>query len=110
MLPSFAKETIEVQRIVYVEDDRGEYVTNSYDSHTIAGCSVQPGASVEFTDRRDTVQITATLYASPGADIQAGDKIICGGRRYEVDGEPTQWKSPTGRVSHTLAALKTWEG
>lgn len=110
MLPSFAKQTVTVLRPSYVEDERGNLVPGEYQSHSVPRCLLQPGASTEFTDGRDTVAITATLYLPPGADIQPGDRVKIDALTYEVDGEPQRWESPTGRVSHTVAFLKTWKG
>ena len=51
-----------------------------------------------------------TLYAPAGSDIKAGDRIEYGGKTYTIDGDPREWKSPTGVVSTVQCPLKEWEG
>ena len=112
MLPSFASETIVVRRAPLV-DVRGTKVRDwaNATEHEIAGVSVQPAStSREFGGRTTNVADGWTLYGPPGADIEAGDRIVYGGTTYEIDGAPYEWKSPTGRVSHVQAKLAEWRG
>lgn len=112
MLPSFCAETVTRLRPTLV-DKRGTRVLDwsSPDELPIGGCSVQPSASSRDLDGR-TIQVTEdwTLYAPPGSDIEAGDRIQWEDLTFELDGAPMPWKSPTGRVSHVWARLKEWSG
>lgn len=111
-LPSFCKETIQVSRAPLVRS-RGtsERDWASAKTHEVAGCSVQFGStSTDRTDPRDAIDSTAALFAPPGADILAGDRIACASGVFAVQGEPMPRTSPTGAVSHVECALERWEG
>ncbi|MBR2838987.1 MAG: hypothetical protein IKE55_09405 [Kiritimatiellae bacterium] len=112
MLPSFFDETVTVTRAP-LATVRGSQVRDwaNAESHAVAGCTVQPSTtSRDFEGRAGQASDEWRLYAPPGADVQAGDRIGCGGRDYEVDGVPYVWKSPTGRVTHMQARLVEWRG
>ena len=112
MLPSFCKDTITVKRAALV-DSRGTKVRDwaNAASFAVNGCSVQPSTSSRDFDGR-TTQVTEewTLYAPPGSDLQAGDRIEWNGLTFEINGAPMPWTSPTGRVSHVWARLNEWSG
>jgi hypothetical protein len=112
MLPSFAKETVTIVRPSWV-DERGKQIPdyeNPAETVTLANCSVQPGATSEVLEGRQNSTIRFSLYAPPGTVIGAQDAVIYDGVRYAVDGAGQSWKSPTGAVSHVVAALVDWEG
>ena len=112
MLPSWCNDSVMVLRAPLV-DSRGTKVRDwsQAASHVIGGCSFQPaGTSTDFTDVRQAVTFDATLYAPPGSDIEQDDRIVFEGVTYAMDGAPSPWKSPTGRVSHVQARLKVWSG
>lgn len=113
MLPSFCRDTVTVRRAVLVER-RGTTVPDwgSATSHIVSGCSLQEGgSSTEFGDaQRDPSESDATLLMPPGSDVRAGDRVSLNGRTWEVDGVPSDVKSPTGCVSHRRAKLKEWRG
>lgn len=112
MLPSWCDQTVTVWRAP-LEDSRGTKVRDwsQATSHAITGCSVQEAAtSADFAEVRQAVTYDATLYAPTGADIDEGDRIEHGGRMFAIDGIPYDWPSPTGRVAHRQARLKTWSG
>lgn len=78
----------------------------------VSGCSVQTpvtSTSMGMDGRTQTTQ-GGTIYAPAGADIQAGDRITWGGHVFTVTGEPCEWVSPTGRVSHLEAPIDYWRG
>ena len=77
---------------------------------TISGCSVQPSGTSLDQQGRFAVMDGLTLYAPAGSDIKAGDRIEYGGKTYTIDGDPREWKSPTGVVSTVQCPLKEWEG
>ena len=112
MLPSFCRDTVTRKRAQLV-DSRGSKVLDwsNPTSATISGCSVQPSTTTRDFDGR-AIQVTEewTLYAPPGSDIQAGDRIEWSSMTFEIDGAPMLWTSPTGRVSHIWARLKEWSG
>ena len=112
MLPSFCKESVTVVR-AKEKDSRGTKILDWSDTvrTALSGCSVQPNTSTRDFDGR-TIQVTEdwTLYAPPGADIKAGDRIEWESNTFEVNGAPMPWKSPTGRVSHMWARLVEWRG
>lgn len=113
MLPSWFNESVTVKRAPWVSV-RGttERDWPNATTHTVGGCHVQPsGGGTEFGElRAQAVQDGATLYAPPGADVQAGDRITCGMGTFVVDGDPSPWRSPTGAVSNVQVKLKVWRG
>lgn len=112
MLPRWCTDQVTVLRAPTVRE-RGSEVRDwaNAEAHAVAGCSVQPSNTGSDMDAREG-QVTDRwrLYAPPGADVQAGDRIQWGGHTFEVDGAPYQWTSPTGRVSHKQAMLVEWSG
>lgn len=112
MLPSFCRDAITVKRAQLV-DRRGTQVLDweNPQEFTVSGCSVQPNTTTRDFDGR-AIQVTEdwTLYAPPGSDIKAGDRIEWQGLTFEIDGAPMPWTSPTGRISHIWARLSEWRG
>lgn len=112
MLPSFCKDSVTVKR-AQETDKRGTKVLDwsNPTSSTLTGCSVQPNSSTRDFDGRE-IQVTEdwTLYAPPGSDIKAGDRIEWNSLTFEINGAPMPWTSPTGRVSHIWARLAEWRG
>ncbi len=112
MLPSFCRDTVTVSRAQLV-DKRGTKVLDwtSPETFTVNGCSVQPSTSTrDFDGRTLAVSEEWTLYAPPGSDLQAGDRITWRDTTFEINGAPMPWESPTGRVSHVRAQLAEWRG
>lgn len=110
MLPSFASDTIVRVRAVTVEDDHGDLSRDwaTSDRVTISGCLVQPGASQEILDNRESVSIAWTVYAPYGSDVVSTDRVEFEGVTYPVSGEPLRWRSPSGQLSHVVIALERW--
>lgn len=112
MLPSFCRDVVTVIRAPLV-DRRGTQVRDwaNATSIEIGGCSVQPSQSTrDFDGRTLSVSEEWALYAPPGADIRAGDRVSWRGVDYEINGAPMPWESPTGRISHIWARLSEWSG
>lgn len=112
MLPSFASDTVTIERAPLVES-RGTLVPDweSAQPHEAAGCSFQPAqGSSAWNDPRQASTVRAVLYLPPNSDIREGDRVRYGDASYSVDGAPLPWKSPTGRVSHVVASLVDWRG
>lgn len=106
---SFANETLVRLRAPQVMD-HGSLVSD-WDNATeepITGWSLQPGASAEDLQNRDSVRVDWTAYGPYDADVTAADKIRLPSGDYGVIGEPERWKSPTGRVSSTKLLLQRW--
>ena len=111
-LPSFCRDTVEVLRAPLVAS-RGtqERDWSQAVAHDVVGCSVQFGStSTDRGEPRDAVSSSAVLYAPPGADVKAGDRVSCAHGEFSVEGEPMPRVSPTGAVSHVECSLARWEG
>lgn len=64
--------------------------------HVIRNCVFYPRTSSESTDNRDTVITGITVLVPAGSDIESTDKVeFPDGTRYEVDGMPGSWVSPS---------------
>lgn len=113
MLPTFANQTVRIVR-PGTKEVRGVPVFDwdNTTEHDVTKCSVQPAStSRNFASARVlNIQDAYTLYAQPGADIQAGDRVEVNGKTYSVDGDAEVWRSPTGRVSNVQFLLRRWEG
>lgn len=112
MLPSFCRDVVTVVRAPLVES-RGSLVRdwNNAETHLIAGCSFQGlSTSRDMDNRTGQVEIVATLFANPGADIDAGDRIEFGGASYELTGEPIPYPGATGALDHYEIPLRHWRG
>ena len=112
MLPSWCNDSVDVWRAptVAVRGTEERDWANAV-KHTITGCSVQPSTtSTGWNDPREALASSWTLYAPPGADVRAGDRVDFDGASFRVDGRPMAWRSPTGAVSHVVAYLAEWEG
>lgn len=53
-----------------------------------------PGGSTEQIQGRDTLTITGTLYVAAGTNLSHLDAVLVNGQRFEVDGDPIDWRSP----------------
>ncbi|MCA1191619.1 hypothetical protein [Saccharopolyspora sp. 6V] len=80
--------------------------------HEVAGCGFAPETSRELTDRRETVTTPATLYAPPGVDLRATDKVTVPGEgTFHVIGKAARWSSPfTGWTPGVAVSLEEVTG
>lgn len=108
MIGSLMRDAVEVLRAPLTDGPRKERDWGSAESHMLTRCSFQPGTSSASTDERRSYTEGATLFAQPGADIQAGDRVEFGGESYEVMGLPLEMRSLTGRASHVRCELRRW--
>lgn len=112
MLPSWCRDEITIERAPLV-DKRGTLVRDWANKQEIevSGCSVQERTTSREMDGR-TLQITngAVLYAPANANIQAGDRVVFNGHRYEIAGNPLDYPGATGRLSHKKIPLTEWSG
>lgn len=109
MLPAFATDTIVVLRASgAIGDAHGQNLPDwaTAGGTTVAGCSVQPGATDEILAGRDTVTIDYTAYVPPDTDVKATDRVVFGADTFTVVGEPLRWRSPSGRLDHTVVPLR----
>lgn len=113
-VPSFARDAVTVVR-PGVKEIRGTQVQDWTNPTRIplAGCSVQPanaGQTQVDEARVNRVEADIVIYAPPGADVKAGDRVEWNDDTWQVVGVPQAWASPTGRVSHTLVEAARWGG
>lgn len=111
-LPSFCTEEVEVLRAP-LESSRGtsERDWSKAKAHTVAGCCAQPSSTAsDRGEPREASSISAALYAPPGSDVEAGDRVRCSLGWFEVEGEPMPRVSPTGAVSHLRVEMSRWRG
>ena len=64
--------------------------------HEIPGCLIAPRGSGEPGDFSNTVVTGAELFAPPGADLLAVDRVVARGVTYEVEGDVGDW-GPGGK-------------
>ena len=109
---SWFDRTVTVLRAPVVQYGmRSERDWSQASEHRVAECAlVRPSSSTDWRDPARTRAIDKLLIAPYGSDIREGDRILCEGRTYEVDGIPANRTSPTGAVSHMRAALVAWSG
>lgn len=112
MLPSWCNEAVTVRRAAMATvGTRQERDWANATESTVSGCIlVRPRTSTDFGDPARTRAIDWLLLAPPASDIAEGDRIVHGGRVYEVDGIALERTSPSGAVSHVRAALVAWGG
>lgn len=105
----FATQTVAVQRAPLIAD-HGSQVRDwtSPATHTIGGCSVQPGGGTEDQLNRDSVTTVWSVFAPLGADVLDTDRVVVGGVAYEVDGPVRPWE--TGILDHLEISLKAVAG
>lgn len=113
MLPSWCEDTITVLRAPWVSQ-RGTKVRDwgSAEPHEVSGCSVQPSttATADPSARALSTSVGAVAYCPPGADVEAGDRIVFDGATYDVEGEPLRVRSPFGGCDHMLVNLTARRG
>lgn len=86
------------QRSVTGKDSRGNDVVEFDDGTDIPNCPVWPRGSTEQLQHRDTVTTNLTTVVPASTPVSALDRFEVRGDLYEVDGTPSDWRSPfTGR-------------
>jgi hypothetical protein len=112
--PAVANRSVTRRRAPIITDPRyGDELADWANATTlvITGCALQPGPATEFTDpTRRAVTTGWALFAPPGTDLAAGDRVEVDGLTFEVDGEPADWAAPGGRADHVAATLIRVEG
>lgn len=97
-------------RVVTGRDSDGNDVYGSSDT-VVDLCGFDPGLSSEIVGGQDTVTTQPTLYMPPGSVAGHVDTVTVRGVTYDVDGEPTVWRSPfTGWTPGVVVKLKSVTG
>lgn len=114
MLPSFCRSTVTVLRAPAAATRPGavERDWSRAAEHSLTQCAVIPVSTGEAAgEARAGVNVTASLYAPPGADVEIGDRIrTVSGEVFSVVGAPQHRESPTGAVSHVKCDLARYVG
>jgi len=115
-LPSWFRETVVRLRAPYVTDEYGNE-TSTRDwalavPLSITPCSVQPMVGSEQFEGgdRDAIVNRWIIYAPPGADIVAYDRIQHNGVTYEVRSDIRRWPSASGGLDNTQLELERVDG
>lgn len=76
--------------------------------HLLPGCVMAPRQSADVADNSNRVIVGFTLYAPPGSDLLADDRVkTADGNFYDVVGEAASWRNPfTGTAFGVEAALQ----
>ena len=85
-------ETVTVQRAGTTTNGYNNVIPawGELDETTVTGCLVDPGQSYELVDGRNTTVDTPTVYAPPGTDVVATDRLVVREATYEVTGTPAR--------------------
>jgi len=87
-------------------DQYGNQVPGDASVTTIVGY-LELKESVEYLADRDTIVSSWHAFLPAGTNINAFDRIVCGGQTFEVDGAPWSVYNPrAGSVSHIQCNLK----
>ncbi len=76
----------------------------------IPGCSVQPRATNERVDQRDTVVTLMTAFLPPGSDVTHTDQLRYRGDLYQIDAAPENWVDLHASEHHIELQLRRVEG
>ncbi|WP_051741175.1 hypothetical protein [Kitasatospora sp. MBT66] len=88
-------------------DPYGNEVPGPDETALLTGCAVLPpdgqaAASTEQTEGRDQVVVVRVLFAPPGSDLRASDRIRHAGSTYQVHGLPSPFPGPLAHVAVNL--------
>lgn len=113
MLPTFCRDTVTRIR-PSTTTSRGstifDWSTDKVNTKNISGCSMQPASTSLSEDGRVLgISDTYTLFAPPGADIQAGDRIQYGSKVYTIDGDVREQPSAMN-LEHIEITLRRYSG
>ncbi|WP_431881573.1 phage head completion protein [Micromonospora chalcea] len=109
---SYHRDTITVLRAALVDDGYGNEAPDWANPTRVdvTGCRLQPIPAEDYVLDREAVTTRWRLFAPPGIDLRATDRVEHNGAVYDVDGDPQRWPSPTGRLNHVEALLRRTEG
>jgi hypothetical protein len=107
---SYAAPVTIHRRVVTGQDSYGNDLYSDVDE-LVDVIAFAPGASVEVTAGRDTITTQPAVYLPAGAQVDGLSAVTAGGVRYEVDGNPSVWRSPfTGWAPGVEVRLKVVTG
>lgn len=103
---NLGKHTVTVERAAFIADAFNNQTRDWPNAvpHTVTGCSVQPLTGPEVIVGRDTIVSRWQIFAPPGADLLATDRVVYAGDTYDVDGEVQRYDFPP--LSHLVALLR----
>jgi head-tail adaptor len=108
-------EQVTVLRAALVADRYGQQRDwPNATSFAVRGVNIQasllpPFGSVEEDEDREYTASHLRLFAPPGTDIAADDRVIWRGQTFDVDGDPVPWYDQ-GRLDHIAARIKRLVG
>jgi hypothetical protein len=115
LLGAVMNETVIIKRPgTPVRDSAGTLKPGPATQTTVENCGVlNPygvvvGSSSEYTDGQQTVVTRRVLFAPPGTDVRAEDRVIHGSRTYQVIGLPLEF--PATSLAHVEASLQEVTG
>lgn len=79
-------------------DPFGDLLPGGTVEFDVGGCLFAPGPSRELGFAANQVDSDGTVYAPPGTEVQATDRVRLRGRTYSVVGDPQDWGSSAGVV------------
>lgn len=91
------------------EDELHNEIPGDPEPHTIAGCSVQPGAGSEYVIDRSSTTTVYTVWAPASADVLDDDRVEFAGVRYYIDGPVQRWAVGT-TLDHLVIPLRSTKG
>ncbi|QBI53427.1 hypothetical protein [Streptomonospora litoralis] len=110
MPASWAPVTVTVvRRTVTGTDERGNDVYSETEVD-YPDCHMQPGSREEDLDNRDTTTSEWWIDGPSDMDVVETDEVKVAGVRYEIDGKPKRWGSPTGRLAHVEMTIREVSG
>src|SRR5690625_3989865 len=112
MLSVFAEHAITIIRAGETTGRYGDEIPDwgDVDRSDVSGLSVQRVFGDGDTMLRDAGQSEYTVYAPPGTDVTAYDRIEWNGTVHEVNGRPSVWNVGMGLVDHVAIHINVWEG
>lgn len=105
MIPRLGGHTVTVIRPPG-NDPFGDPLPGDPAETEVSGAFMQPGATTERTDDRDTVDSAWTCFLPPGTDIRATDRLRWRSAVYEVDGDPQPFDDLRGTTHHLEVRLR----
>lgn len=107
-----ARHSIGVLRPVRVDDGRGGVESDFSGSVevTLQGWALDAGPTIRDDVNREGVEIVWTARGPLLADVERFDKVLVFGEEFMIDGAVLRQPGPSSLTSHTILALKRWEG
>lgn len=105
------RETVQVITLTFgPKDAKGNRAKVESPPFSVQGCSFQPLAPSEVVSDTDMTISVYRLYMPIGTVVTATDRIIAGGVKYEVLGDPMTWTNLRGQPDHMVCELRLATG